>query len=158
MAISCTGFYFFRSYQMKKFPINLKPTLNKLLLGVGISVFLTSAVGAVQANNSSLQRSDRTLLLAQNSTYCQDGESTFISAETVGFWINICGGDLPHTYVGVSKNDGQSIRIPGEYYKNEEFEGFIAINGDVRYTLTHDSLTVTQNGETLVYQKVTRWN
>ena len=139
---------------MKKFRINLQPTLNKLLLGVGISVFLTSAVGAVQANNNSSQKSDRPILLAQ-SNYCQDGESMFVSAETSGFRVNICGGDAPYTYVGVSKRNGSSIRVPLQKYSSEEF---IAVNGDVRYRLTRSRLVVKQGRRTLVNQAVTRWN
>ncbi len=141
---------------MKKFPINLKPTLNKLLLGVGISVFLTSAVGVVQANNSSSQSSDRpTLLAGDDRNYCQDGESMFISAETSGFWVNICGGDNPYTYVGVSKRNGNSIRLPLQKYSSEEF---IAVNGDVSYRLTRSRLVVKQGRRTIVNQAVTRWN
>jgi hypothetical protein len=95
------------------------------------------------------------LLAGDDRNFCQDGESQFISAETRGFWINICGGDLPHYYVGVSKTSGQSIRIPLEKYSSEEF---VAINEDTRYRLTPQRLRVTQGRRTLVNQAVTRWN
>jgi hypothetical protein len=40
----------------------------------------------------------------------------FVAAETKGFWINICGGDLPNTYIGVSKKNGARIRLPLSNY------------------------------------------
>jgi hypothetical protein len=93
--------------------------------------------------------------------YCQPEESLFIVAETKGFWVNICGGDFPHTYVGVSKTNGKSIRLPLRDY-DQQGNYFEAVNGDVSYLLIRrsakgDFLTVTQRDRELFRQPVLNW-
>jgi hypothetical protein len=80
--------------------------LLSLLLGLGMSGSLVSEASAVQEFRY-IAQSPPSL-----PNYCQPEESLFIVAETKGFWVNICGGDFPHTYVGVSKTNGKSIRLP----------------------------------------------
>jgi hypothetical protein len=36
--------------------------------------------------------------------------------QTLFNWLNICGGDLPHHYAGVSKKNGKRIRLPLDDY------------------------------------------
>ena len=104
--------------------------------------------------------------IAQNPdsfpNYCQPGESLFIVAETKGFWVNICGGDLPHTYVGVSKINGNKIRLPLQDY-DRQGNYFEAVNLDVSYLLIRgstkgDFLTVTQGDRELFRQPILDWH
>lgn len=75
--------------------------------------------------------------------------------------MNICGGDFPATYVGVSKRNGNAIRLPLDYYEPDGtlFEAF---NGNVSYLLIRgttkgDFLTVTQGTRELFRQPILRW-
>lgn len=80
--------------------------------------------------------------------------SQFVHAETKNFDVYICGGDLPHTYVGIAKNGNGRITLPLEDTKDNYT--FVAVNGDYRYVLTRNWLTVTRNGRTIVREKA-RW-
>ncbi|HEY9877297.1 MAG TPA: hypothetical protein V6D29_02520 [Leptolyngbyaceae cyanobacterium] len=101
------------------------------------------------------------VLLAELRDYCNEDESLFASVETSGYWVNICGGDLPHTYVGVSKRNGKSIRVPLADY-DDDGSYFEAINGDVSYLLIRNTprgsfLTVTQGDRELLRQVILEW-
>lgn len=101
------------------------------------------------------------LLLAELRNYCHEGESLFVSAETEDYWVNICGGDLPHTYVGINKRNGNSIRLPLDTY-DDDGRYFEAINGDVLYLLIRDTprgsfLTVIQGDRELLRQEILQW-
>jgi hypothetical protein len=99
------------------------------------------------------------LLLAQNySSGCRDGESLFVETETRDYWIYICGGDNPGTYVGIEKqNPRHSIRLPLTDY-DPQGNYFEAVNGDVVYILAKTPrgmfLTVTQGSQELLRQYV----
>ncbi|MDX2270869.1 MAG: hypothetical protein NW237_02830 [Cyanobacteriota bacterium] len=88
---------------------------------------------------------------------CSPNESLFVDAETANFRLYICGGDLPHTYVGVSKKDGSAIRLELINYEPTG-DRFLATNGDVGYLLTTSELLVTQAGQTLLQEPILRWN
>lgn len=93
--------------------------------------------------------------------FCQESESMFVSAETKGFWVNICGSDEPYTYVGVSKTDGSKIRLGLTDY-DQQGNSFEAVNGNVSYLLIRgtargDFLTVTQGTRELFRQPILRW-
>ncbi|MCU0535921.1 MAG: hypothetical protein MUD14_18690 [Hydrococcus sp. Prado102] len=126
-----------------------------LLLGLGISsLFVSSALADQKVRY--IAQSPRSL-----PNYCQSQESLFIVAETKGFWVNICGGDLPHSYVGVSKTNGNRIRLPLKDY-DQQGNYFEAVNGNVSYLLIRgsakgDFLTVTQGDRELVRQPVLNW-
>ncbi len=75
--------------------------------------------------------------------------------------MNICGGDLPHTYVGVSKTDGSRIRLPLDNYEPDG-SWYEAINGDVSYALIFGTtkghfLSVTRGNRELVKQPILKW-
>lgn len=53
--------------------------------------------------------SDR-IAQAQIRNFCRPQESMFVAVETQDYWVNICGSDLPITYVGVNKRNGNAIR------------------------------------------------
>jgi len=135
--------------------MQFKKVLADFWLELCISVVFISSASAVQESRY-IAQSPRSL-----PNYCQQEESLFIVAETKGFWVNICGGDLPHTYVGVSKTDGKSIRLPLKDY-DQQGDYFEAVNGDVSYLLIRrsakgDFLTVTQGERELFRQPVLNW-
>jgi hypothetical protein len=88
---------------------------------------------------------------------CAADESQFIDAETQHFQVYICGGDLPHTYVGIVKQNGSSIRLHLQSYQAQG-EQFVAVNGTTRYILTPQHLKVTEGFKVLVDEPITRWN
>jgi hypothetical protein len=84
-----------------------------------------------------------------------------VIAETKGFLVNICGGDFPYTYVGISKTNGNKIRLPLKDY-DQQGNYFEAVNGNVSYVLIRgsakgDFLTVTQGDRELLRQPVLNW-
>ncbi len=92
--------------------------------------------------------------------YCRRGDSTFLTMETKSYWISICGGDNPNTYVGVNKKDRrQNIRVP---LKDFDPKGtyFHAVNKDVEYVLAKtpkgNVLTVTKGQRELLREPVLR--
>lgn len=137
------------------------------LAAVGSLLFLTPLAKAVQINPSNYTMHERTIvghspderpiLVAQESV-CppNSGGSQFVSAETRNYYIYICGGDNPNTYVGVAKNNNTGgIILPLRSYNNSQF---VAVNGNVRYTLTRNELIVTRNGRVIVRERATwKW-
>ena len=94
-------------------------------------------------------------------TYCDPNDSVFVIAETENFWLNICGGDLPHTYVGVSKDTGDALRLGLSYYE-EDGSYFEAVNGDYTYSIIFETakgsfLSVTKGDEQIVQEPLTSW-
>ncbi|MBO3460256.1 hypothetical protein G7B40_023640 [Aetokthonos hydrillicola Thurmond2011] len=120
----------------------MKFRLCQLILGLlGICSLLNQSVEAVQPQKV--------------RSYCRQGESTFLAVETKSFWVSICGGDLPHTYVGVNKKTRQSLRLP---LKNADRYYFDAVNGDYLYILADSTkgknLTVTRGTRELLREPV----
>jgi hypothetical protein len=118
------------------------------ILGINLLVFLITPAKAFKALPN----------------YCQQNETLFVVAETQRFWINICGKnvDTPDTYIGVSKSNGQSIRLDLTDYQVDS-RSFEASNGDVTYLLTYNTpkgsfLTVTQgDSKELVREYIENW-
>ena len=147
---------------------NNKRALKLTLAAVGALLFLTPSVLAAiaESNISAIHNrttlghvpDERPMLLAQTESICppNSGGSEFVTAETRNFYIYICGGDLPNTYVGISKNRRTGgIILPLRSYNNDRF---VAANGNVRYTLTRSELIVTQNGRVIVRETATwKW-
>lgn len=131
---------------------------------VGISLFFTASAQAWQIKNhsSSYNQPENTQLLAKLRNYCDNGESVFFSGETKGFWVNICGGDLPHHYVGVDKrNTNNRIRLSLADY-SEDGSYFQAKNKGVIYEILMNTtkgsfLLVTQGNKQLVRQPLLDW-
>lgn len=102
---------------------------------------------------------ERILAVSGDDTFsargCRNRESTFVTAETANYVVSICGGDLPNTYIGESKNGTGRIRLPLQRYGRDRF---IAVNGNTRYVLTRNELRVTQNGQTILRETVRNWN
>ena len=97
----------------------------------------------------------------QVTNNCQPEESVFIMGETANFWVNICGGHSPSHYVGVSKSNGQSIRLPLQEYDSRG-DYFVAVNGDYSYLIIINTtkgsfLTVTQNDREILREPLLSW-
>jgi hypothetical protein len=138
---------------------------NKIIMNkrFGIMLLVLGAITpAVSTSALPTPTQEGTQLIAQQlRNYCREGESTFLMAETQNYWVNICGGDLPHTYVGVNKRNGNSIRVDLRDY-SEDGEMFEAVNGNVSYLLVRgtprgDFLTVTQGRREILREPILRW-
>jgi hypothetical protein len=112
---------------------------------------------AVSPKNSSLKSTSNLprLALAQSTeVICANGSTTYAKAETKGYYVNICGdSDGPNRYLGAGKS-GQAIVLPLQSHSTNKY---IAVSGNIRYTLTPNYLTVTQSGRTILKQKVINW-
>jgi hypothetical protein len=134
------------------------PAFNRFLLVVGtLGLLMTSAQTAQTRSpegrdraTESVKLRDSSLLAQRIPNYCRKGESTFLTMETKNFWISICGGDNPDSYVGVNKKNRQSIRLP---LKDFDPRGtfFHAVNKDVDYILAQ-----TPKGKFLTVSKANR--
>ena len=91
---------------------------------------------------------------------CPQGQNLLVEAVTRSFIVYICGGDFPGSYVGIARSDNSKITLPllsqksqGEAIKKK----YVAIEGNIKYTLTRDVLQVSQDGQTIIKEKVLRW-
>lgn len=147
------------------------------IITLSTSLFLTSSMGVLSATTTaSISKSieaiaspttetqaqqSRPIFLAQTQNNCQKNESLFVAAETKDFWVNICGGDKPHSYIGVNKRNGKSIRLRLKEY-DPQGNMFEALNGNVSYLLIRGTtkgnfLTVTEGTREILRQPVIKW-
>ena len=134
-------------------PLNvLRQQTNALLLGTvaGLMTLVTAVAPTIAQTR-----------IAQLRNYCNNGESLYLSAETANFWVNICGGDAPYTYVGVDKNTGDSIRLNlHDYAPDGSF--FEAWNGNYSYGIVFNTprghlLVVSQGDSTILEEPLLNW-
>ncbi len=87
---------------------------------------------------------------------CPDRSQQFVAGETDSFNIYICGQNRPTQYVGVAKDTGSSIRLN---LASSSKGKYVAKNGTTAYTVTRNSLKITQNGRVLQTQplRVSQW-
>jgi hypothetical protein len=87
---------------------------------------------------------------------CPDRSKQFVAGETDSFNIYICGKNRPTQYVGVAKDNGSSIRLKLASVSKGKY---VARNGSTAYTVTRNSLKITQNGRVLQTQplRVSQW-
>jgi hypothetical protein len=139
------------------------PYLISGLMALGLAFPGAASGGAVQTSSNSTDlnlksiTSDRPQLLAQRMVNnCRSGESMFLAIETKNFWVNICGGDNPYTYVGMDKRSRKSIRLPLRDY-DPQGTYFEAVNGNVTYILAQTPkgkfLTVTRGTRELLRER-----
>jgi hypothetical protein len=92
---------------------------------------------------------------------CPEGENIFGEAETKSFIIYICGSNLPANYIAITRSGNRRIAVPLSSYNSKgtpEASQYIAVNGDIRYFLTRKVLRISDNGQTIIKEKVLRWN
>jgi hypothetical protein len=92
---------------------------------------------------------------------CPEGENIFGEAETKSFIIYICGSNLPTNYIAVTRSGNRRIAVPLSSYNSKgapEASQYIAVNGDIRYVLTRKVLRISDNGQTIIKEKVLHWN
>jgi hypothetical protein len=93
---------------------------------------------------------------------CSGGnyDTVYLSVETKGYMINICGNSTrPTHYISYdykrTKKPGKSLILPlTSYSKNN----YTAASGPIRYTVNRKYLTVTRNGRKILNEKVIRWD
>jgi hypothetical protein len=102
---------------------------------------------------STTDTSSRTETVASN---CPDRSQQFVAGETDSFNIYICGQNRPTQYIGVAKDNGSSIRLN---LASASKGKYVAKNGTTDYTVTRNSLKITQNGRVLQTQplRVSQW-
>jgi hypothetical protein len=92
---------------------------------------------------------------------CPEGENIFGEAETKSFIVYICGSNLPSNYIAISRSGNRRMAVPLSSYNSKdapEANQYIAVNGDIRYVLTRKVLRISDNGQTIIKEKVLRWN
>ena len=132
--------------------------MNLTRLLTALSITLITPLVSILSIATPSHASRTSLLIAQSSIGCRSNESTFVETETENYWIFICGGDAPATYLGVEKgNPSNSIRLPLSDY-DPQGDYFEAINNDVLYILAKTPrgifLTVTQGNTELLREPV----
>jgi hypothetical protein len=87
---------------------------------------------------------------------CPDQLQPFVIAETNSFNIYICGQSQATQYIGTAKDSGSSIRLN---LASASRDAYVAKNGITAYTITRNSLEITQNGRILQTQslRVSQW-
>ncbi|MEB3274441.1 MAG: hypothetical protein VKJ85_11705 [Prochlorothrix sp.] len=151
-------------------------------LGLGLAAWVaplsTSAIGAdtswsgaMMPATSDLVPMDSSLtvevpqqpvLVAELYNLCGDYESNFLVAETENFWLSICGGDYPYTYVGMDKETGDWIELELTYYADDG-SWYEAENGSYIYSIIFDTpqghfLTVTEGDVTILQEYLLDWD
>jgi hypothetical protein len=92
---------------------------------------------------------------------CSEGENTFVEAETKSFAVYICGGDAPTSYVTITKSGNKKVilTLVGYNSADEMNKGeYVALNENILFFLTQHSLKISQDGQTIVEEKILRWN
>jgi hypothetical protein len=106
---------------------------------------------------NSATKGDGSILVAG----CPQGENTIVEAETKSFILYICGAETPSSYIAITKKGNEKLILPllGYNFPGEaNNQQYLATNGDLFHFLTYDSLRISLNGETIVTEKVLRWN
>jgi hypothetical protein len=92
---------------------------------------------------------------------CPQGENIFGEAETKSFIVYICGNNLPTNYIAITRSGNRRIAVPLSSYNSKgtpETSQYIAVSGDIRYFLTRKVLKISDNGKTIIKEKVLHWN
>ncbi|CAK0778141.1 hypothetical protein CCP2SC5_70071 [Azospirillaceae bacterium] len=114
--------------------------LGAVMIGLGVMLGLS---GAAQARVPS---------------FCGESDSVFILAETADYWVNLCGGDLPHVLVISGKNDRKVIKADLDDRKTTS-DVFVAQKSGVVYRFvaapaSKASLSAARGGQSLFKQPV----
>ncbi|MBW4680026.1 MAG: hypothetical protein KME19_07925 [Microcoleus vaginatus WJT46-NPBG5] len=145
--------------QFVKAVLNFKQTLNIALLGAGAFLFLTSSAKAVvlldsQAESanfhpaaSEISPSLKPVLVAQDRAICGLDGRIVRRFETTYYRVFICEDQNSDslTYVGMEKGAEQSSNIILPLVSSEN-DTYVAVNGEVIYTIDSQELIITENG------------
>jgi hypothetical protein len=133
---------------------NLLFTSAIALLSVATPIRQASAKTELSSPSTNNLTSAKLTLYQSTEVTCGQGLTTFARAETKGYYVNICGdASGPNRYLGAGKS-GQAIVLPLQSYSPGKY---VAASGNIRYILTSDHLTVTQNGRTILKQRIINW-
>jgi hypothetical protein len=134
-------------------PISVQMKIITFLLTSAIVISTSKiSLASATAKKQSVRPTAKVSLSQSNEVVC--GGTTYVRAETKGFYVNICGNSSGgKQWVGSGKG-GQALVIP---LKSSSGGKYVAVSGTVRYTLTSSALVVTQNGRTIVNQEVISW-
>jgi hypothetical protein len=138
------------------------PSSKIALFNIYINATGNQKIRNINVNSSgklSLQSSDPEVDNVPTETVassCPDQTQQFVAGETDSFNIYICGQNRPTQYIGVAKDTGSSIRLNLTSSNNGKY---VARNGSTFYTVTRNSLKITQNGRLLQTQpfRASQW-
>jgi hypothetical protein len=136
------------------------------LITLGCTLTTGIKLGFAQEANASnsqwLTHSPSTLQVASKASSCPNkggGGSAIALYTTENFYIYICQGGTGRRdwreldYYGVNRNrPNESLRLRAIIGQ----VGYYAVNGPTRYNINGSFLTVTQNGKTLLKERVVR--
>jgi hypothetical protein len=92
---------------------------------------------------------------------CPDGNNTFVEAETRSFLIYICGAQYPLSYIAIARDSNEKMTIPLQNYnpsRGTKANSYLATKGNIQCILTQNVLKISQDGRTIIKEKVLRWN
>lgn len=148
--------------------LNFKQTLNVALLGTGTFLLLTSSVKATELTSSAgvnhlldsaaeitnfepaaseISPSVKPVLVAQDRAICGLDGRIVRRFETTYYRVFICEDQNSDslTYVGMEKGAEQSSNIILPLVSSEN-DTYVAVNGEVVYTIDSQELIITENG------------
>jgi hypothetical protein len=129
-------------------------TITILLSSIITIAFPVVCLASIDTNQQSISSNAKLALDQSREVICGNGSTTYARAETKKYYVNICGNSSePNLYLGAGKS-GQAIVLPLKSHSNGKY---VATSGAIRYTLTSSYLTVTQNGRTLLKERVISW-
>ena len=114
-----------------------------------------------ESSNLTVEVAPAPMLVAELYDLCLEEESTYLVAETENYWLSICGGHAPYTYVGIDKVTEDAIELDLSDYA-EDGSWFEAINGDYTYliifgTARGNFLTVMEGDTTILQEYLVDW-
>jgi hypothetical protein len=129
-------------------------TTTILLSSIITILYPVVCLAATNVNQQSISPYTKLALDQSREVICGNGSTTYARAETKKYYVNICGNSSePNLYLGAGKS-GQAIVLPLKSHSNGKY---VATSGTIRYTLTSSYLTVTQNGRTILKERVISW-
>lgn len=139
--------------------INNSKVLKLALASAGALLFLVPTLGATaltkNLNNSEKEVSQirDSFLVAQAN--CPTRRSTVDRTfETPNYYVTICSGDSRNSlgyYIGAAKDGSGGITVP---LTRRSGDRYIAANGDTIYAVTPYELRVSQNGRTILNERI----
>ncbi|MCL1462837.1 hypothetical protein [Argonema galeatum] len=131
---------------------NCKQALKLFFFSAAMSLFLTPFANGAET----IKFDGRPIEIAQaRNNGCPTNRYLLRLAETRNYTVRICateGGTL--TYISRGKNGRGGITLPGMVDMGDRYE---AVNGNTRYRISRNYLTVNQGSRIILRERVTRW-